>query len=392
MHGHTPPELFAMHDAAKPGTLGEHLQALGRRWRVYRGFLLVVVLPMAAAALYLGPIASSQYVSEAHFVVRSVASGQAAASGIAPLLGMANAMPPSQTESLALGDYLTSHDAVAALERRLGLASLFRRPGIDPLSRLGAAPTPETLLKYYRGQVKLHYSGETGITTMKVRAFRPDDAYRIAATLLDLGEARVNALNQRAFDDALRAARAQLADAEADLTGVREQITALRQDDRDIDPIRSGAAQIDLAAGLRGQLATAKAQLETMRGSLSPAAPQVRVAARRVAALAAQVGAEQGRMAGAPRSMATGLGRYEALKLREDFAAKRYSAAAAALESAREQASRQQLFVVRVVAPNHPVKSLYPERWWTLFSIFMGLLLVYAIGWLIAAGVREHAS
>lgn len=392
MHGHTPPELFAVDAPAKPATIGEHLRALARRWHAYRGFLLVVLLPLAAAALYLGPIASNQYVSEAHFVVRSVASGQAAASGIAPLLGLANAMPTSQTESLALGDYLTSHDAVTALEQRLQLTRLFQRSEVDPLSRLGAEPTPEALLKYYRRQVKLHYSSETGITTMKVRAFRPDDAYRIAATLLDLGEARVNTLNQRAFDDALRAARTQLADAEADLAGVRQKLTALRQDDRDIDPVRSGAAQIDLAAGLRGQLATARAQLDSMRGSLSPAAPQVRVAARRVAALAAQVGAEEGRMAGSPRSMATGLGRYEALKLREDFAAKRYSAAAAAMESAREQASRQQLFVVRVVAPNRPVKSLYPERGWTLFSIFVGLLLVYAIGWLIAAGVREHAS
>lgn len=392
MHGHTPPELFEVQEAAPPGTLGERLRALGGRIRAYRGFLLVVVLPMLAVTLYLGPIASDQFVSEAHFVVRSAGSGQAAASGLSQLLGMNSAMPPSQTESLALGDYLTSHDAVAALQRRIGLAGLFQRPDIDPLSRLGNDPQPEALLKYYRRQVKLRYSSETGITTMTVRAFRPDDAYRIAATLLDLGEARVNILNQRVFDDALRAARAQLADAEADLAGVRRRLTGFRQGDRDIDPIRSGAAQIELASGLRGQLATARAQLSTLASGLSPSAPQVQVARQKVAALAAQVAAEEGRMAGAPHSMAAGLGQYEELKLREDFAAKRYSAAAAALEAAREQVGRQQLFVVRVVEPNRPVKSLYPQRLWTLFSIFVGLLLAYGIGWLIAAGVREHAA
>ncbi|PMX87360.1 lipopolysaccharide biosynthesis protein, partial [Pseudomonas sp. GW460-C3] len=87
------------------------------------------------------------------------------------------------------------------------LASLFQRPEIDLLSRLWQQAAPETLLKYYRKQVNLHYSSETGITTMTVRAFRPDDAYRIASTLLDIGEARVNTLNKRGYDDALRVTR-----------------------------------------------------------------------------------------------------------------------------------------------------------------------------------------
>jgi capsular polysaccharide transport system permease protein len=39
-----------------------------------------------------------------------------------------------------------------------------------------------------------------------------------------------------------------------------------------------------------------------------------------------------------------------------------------------------------------PVKSTYPERWRILGTVVVALLLIYSIGWLIVAGVREHAA
>ena len=66
--------------------------------------------------------------------------------------------------------------------------------------------------------------------------------------------------------------------------------------------------------------------------------------------------------------------------------------AAASLEKAREQAIQQQLYLQRVVNPNMPVKALYPERGRILGTVLVSLLLIYSIGWLIVAGVREHAA
>jgi capsular polysaccharide transport system permease protein len=390
MHAITPPELFDESDS--PPTQRARAMAGARDIiRQYRGFLLVVLLPSLLASLYVGVIVSNQYVSETHFVVRAAGTSQGTSSGIEQLLGI-NQVSASQTESLALGDYLTSHDAAAVLERRLGLSALFQRPDVDYFSRLRTNAPPETLLKFYRNQIEVNYSSETGITTMKVRAFRPDDALRIASLLLDIGENRVNQLNQRAYDDALKVTRGQLADAERDLTSIQSSLTRFRQGARDIDPVRSSAAQIELVSSLRANLAGARAQLAGMAGAVSPSSPQYRVMQDRVNGLAVQVAREDARLTGGNRAMAAGLSAYEELQLRQDFAAKRYSAAAATLEAAREQAVRQQLFVIRVVEPNRPVKSLYPRRLWTIASIIVGLLLVYGIGWLIVAGVREHAA
>lgn len=388
MHGVTSPETL---DHELYDTPPHRAGPAGLLWRA-RYFLLVVVLPTLLVALYVCVVASRQYVSEAHFVVRAAGAGQSAGQGIGQLLGMGNGLPPAQAESLALGDYLTSHDAVAMLDGRLDLRRLFRRPGTDALSRLWADATPETLLKYYRGQVKLKFDDQTGITTMRVSAFTPEDSFRIASLLLAAGERRVNGLNRRAYADAVAVATQQLEAAQQELTGRQRAITRLRQGVHDIDPIRTGDARIQLRAALEGRLVSARAQLAAMRGAILPTSPQYVTARRQVAALAAQVAAEDARLAGGAGSLAAGLGDYEELRMRQDFASKRYAAAAAALESARQEAIRQQLFVVRVVEPNLPVKSLYPERLRIVGSVFVALLLAYAIGWLIVAGVREHAA
>jgi capsular polysaccharide transport system permease protein len=63
-----------------------------------------------------------------------------------------------------------------------------------------------------------------------------------------------------------------------------------------------------------------------------------------------------------------------------------------ALENARLQAMRQQLFVVDVVRPNLPERALFPRRTMMVATVFLALLLSYSIGWLIIAGMREHAA
>jgi capsular polysaccharide transport system permease protein len=361
-----------------------------RWWRRVPAWAWIVLLPTLLVVAFEYLVVADQYESEAHFIVRSPQPAQATG-GLGQLLGLSGGAVPADAHSV--GDYLLSHDAVAALSRRLPLAAMFRRPEADIASRLwDARPAPETLLRYYRGKVHADYGSETGITRLSARAFRPDDAKRLADALLELGERRVNGLNGRMLRDGLAVAEGQVVDAARQLALAQSDLTGFRQGGRDIDPERTGAAQIGMATALRAQAAAAQAQLAAMRGVIVPTAPQYVALARRAAALDAQVDAAQARLAGTGRTVAAGLGTYEALRLRQELAAKRYQSATAALDGAREQLLRQQLFIVRVVEPNLPVKSLYPKRLKIVATVFFGLLLSYAIGWLILAGVREHAS
>jgi capsular polysaccharide transport system permease protein len=365
------------------------------RWRAFyrplRPFLLVVILPtlLTAAGQYL--IAADQYESEAHFIVRSDQGNSAASSSLGQMLGLGN--NPTPAEARSLGDYLTSHDAVDALQKKFDLPAIFRRPEADIFTRLHTAkPVAETLLKYYRHQVDVSYNNETGITNLTVRAFQPKDAQALAESLLELGEARVNTFNQRALSDSLSVAKQQLAEAEAGVAEAQHSVTGFRQGERDIDPTRTSTADITMASTLQGQLAQGRAQLSAMGKAVDADSPQYVALKAQVQALETQVNAAQSRLAGPETAMAPGLGTYESLQLRQEFAAKRYEAAATALEGARASAMKQQIFVVRVVDPNLPQKALYPHRLKLVAIVFFGLLLSYAIGWLILAGVREHAS
>ena len=143
---------------------------------------------------------------------------------------------------------------------------------------------------------------------------------------------------------------------------------------------------------MQGDLAQARARLAGMAAAVRPDSPQYVAQAAQVRALEQQVGAAQASLTGSAQATANGLGRFEGIRFRQELAAKRYEAATAALDTAREQALRQQLYLVRIVEPNLPAKALYPKRLKLVATVFFALLLIYAIGWLILAGVREHAA
>jgi len=370
-------------------TLGERVRTLvyARRW-----FFLIVVLPTVLVGLYLYLYAANQYESEAHFLVHSAEKTQIPSAG-ASALSMLTGVGSGQNEAMSVADYLTSHDAVAKLRQEDRLVERFQRPGVDLLSRLfGTNPTPERVLRYYQRQVKVKYDTESGITTIKVHSFTPQDSYDIAQKLLQIGEQRVNELNARSYHDEIANARRALDEAEAALTANDVAMTAFRHRSGDIDPQATGAAQLGLVSGLSAQLAAARAQLQTMAGVISPSSPQYQALAAHINSLQAQVDAQSGKLTGRADSITNDVSEYQALMLRRDFLNKRYEVAAASLEKAREQALQQELYLQRVVNPNMPVKALYPERARILATVLVALLLVYSIGWLIVAGVREHAA
>lgn len=385
-----------MHGIIKPQSSPDADQdwthaALG--WgRRNRWFLITVFLPTLLVAIYQYVLASDLYQSEAHFIVRTADSSPMPSSGFSQLLGLSAGPSQSRGDAISVNDYLDSQQAVSLLDRSINLVERFRRPEADIATRLWfPTPTPEMLLKYYRKRVDVKYNQESGITTLKVRSFRPTDSYAIINAMLQLGEQRVNLLNHRSQGDALKTARRQLAEAEQALLSVQSRMTAFRQQRGDLDPEGSGKAQIGLVATLQGQLTNARAQLSAMRGIISPNSPQYIATAARVHALEAQVAGQTGKLTDGGGAIAARLGNYQDLQIRQQFAAKRYEVAAANLEKARDAAMKQQLYIVRVVDPNMPVKSEYPERGKLVLTVFLSLLVAYGIGWLLVAGVREHS-
>jgi len=352
-------------------------------------FLIVVGLPTLLAAVYLLLIASPQYVSEARFIVRQPNQAQPSGLGIA-LQGVG--LPAAQTDAFAVHEYIRSRNAVADLSRHFDLPAIFGPPGADIFSkypRLGEKRTAEGLYKGVERFVTVGYDATTGISTLRVNAYRPRDARAINEALLAGGERLINDMNARAAADAVRDAEHARQVAQARLAAAQQQLTAFRNRERIIDPARTATEGVQMI----GDLMTTVARLRAERAQLAseaPNSPQLPLLDARIAAFERQISIERANMAGAQGSLAPKIGVYEDLVLNREFADKQLAAATAALTTAEQEARRQKLYLERVVHPNLPDEATEPHRWMSLLTVFVTCLLIYGVGWLVWAGIREH--
>jgi capsular polysaccharide transport system permease protein len=388
-------------DAGAPPRRAAARRIAAASWRP-RGpmawFALLVLLPTLLVGAYYAVMAADLYQSEARFLVRGRGGASAgAAGGIAGMLaGGGNAgaaLRPGAEEARAVGDFVDSLDAIAGLRQRLDLVGVWRRPEADRISRLWwEEPEAERLLRYYRRRVTIEYDVETGITALRVLAYRPGDAREVAEALLGMSEALVNRFSARTSEDTLRVAREEVQIAERRVVTAREALTSFREREQALDPTRSAGAAVETIARLDGALAQARAELQEKRSFMRPDNPQIQVLNNRIAALSAQIGVERARLTRGGETLTQQLSGYERLQLEREFAERQLSSAIASLETARADAQRQQVFLMRVVEPNLPERALFPRALFNTLTVLVGLAVLYGIGWLLVAGAREHAS
>lgn len=352
-------------------------------------FLLVVVLPTFLTASYFGLIASDRFVSESTFVVRSAKSPLAGGlGGLLQIVGITR----SQDDSYSVQEYLLSRDAVEALSQRLPLREMFNRPGADAIARfpnLYYGKSAEELFQYYKSRVSVVHMAATGLTTLRVQTFSPDDSLAISRTLLGLGEELVNRMNERIRADAIRFSEAEVARAEQRLVEAQIAITAFRNRELMLDPEKSSLIVAELIGRLSTEVAAVTAQLREVQSS-SPNSPQIPGLQRRIAALEGQVALERQRVSNASDGLAEKIAGYERLNLQREFAVKALASAVTSLEVARNEARRQQLYLERVAEPHIADYAEEPRRLRSVLVTFVGSLLLYFVGWLILAGIREH--
>jgi len=363
-------------------------------------FFLLVILPSLVTAFYFYGIAAPQYVSEARFIVNSRGSdggAQAAAiraAGAGLLGGLGGGMSGGEANSIR--NFLTSLDAVMQAHESLDLVELWRRPEADFLARLWFTE-PERIARFYNHMVNVTLDPMTGVTTLKVRSFRPEDSKELTETLLLAAETLVNRLSERARGDTLRMAQNEVEIAER---RVQESSTALirfREQQRELDSAGAVQAAVVLRGQFEGSLAQARAELTERLQFMRPDNPALQATRNRIEALERQIAAERARHTDTTSTLGgailvSQLAEYERLMLEREFSNKQLASATASLEVARVEAQRQQLYLSRIVQPNLAVYALYPRSFTTTASILLGLAIAYGIGWLLIVGMREHAA
>lgn len=372
---------------ALPGRTGLDLNTRFARLLAI-SFLAIVIVPTLVTALYFGFFAADRYVSEARFAVRS---GDRSALDL--LAGGTNLGKLAQAQdTLVVTEYVKSRALVESLQNDLNLKSIFSRDEADYLSSIESDASIEDLVSYWRWRTSTTVEMPSGIITLQVSAFTPEDAKALAEAVVARSEALVNQMSARANNDELKQAEAEFTRAEQKLKDVYGAMRDLRNREGVLDPSMAARSLGELLTELRKSRLQIEGDLIVARESMQENSPVVRQLKAKLEAidgqiekLTAQLTAGDG--PGGADAVSEQMGAFEDIELKREVAQDQYAAAALALENARIATDRQRIYLSTFVQPELADEPMYPLRLWTTLAVAIGLLMI----WTAFAGLARFA-
>lgn len=371
----------------EPAGLGQRV--IARLRGIDRLFLVTVAIPTLLSSLYFGLIASDVYISESRFVVRSPSHQQQ--TGLGALLQGAG-FSHSEEDTYMVHDFMQSRDALAELDKQIGLAHRYEAPDIDVFSRFGALGGDtnfEELYQYYQKHVQIDMETASAISTLKVRAYTAEDAYRTNELLLEMSERLINQLNARGRQDMIGFAQAEVDAAAKKAKDAALALSDFRHERTVVDPEKQSTLQLQQVTKLQDELMAANTQMAQFK-TFTPDNPQIAALQTRIETLKGLISAESEKITGSGDSLTQKAADYQRLQLESNFADKQLAVALSSLEQARDDAVRKQLYLERVVQPNKPDVPREPKRLRGVITTLALGMIAWGILAILLAGVREH--
>lgn len=343
-------------------------------------FIVCFAIPMVTSTIYYLFIVSPQYSTEVRFVVRSSA----------PLLSRdryasSNAEPKAKIvqDTSVILNYLESPTIIGEIDKQISIDRLYGDRKIDFFSRLPANATHEEIEKYWKSKISANVNPKSGIVTLDVYAFSPQDSFDLLGVVLKLAEQRVNRLNSGIWSNLMESAR-------SDVEKSTEQLENLRAKFRDAQNA-TGVFDIELASESRHEvltkieanLAMLKSERDALSGSVGKDSPRLTYLDRQIAAASTQIGLMKERIAGggaaAGRSLADTSELFDTLKMDVKLAEERLASAIAELEKVKLISSLQLVYLDRFTEPVLSDKSSYPNPALSLFLTLLGSLAAWGV-------------
>jgi capsular polysaccharide transport system permease protein len=362
---------------------------------VLKQFAVFVLAPTALAAVYFYVFASDQYIATAQFAVRGNVEPMDDSPGgsYAGLIQKHNSQ-----DSFIVRDYVQSQTLVSEVEKSLNITKMFSRKDVDFWERYDADDPIEDLVKYWRKRVTTRIEVISGIVSLTVRAFTPEDALAIAKEVVARSENLINQISRRAQADMLVHAEADAAKAQERLRKAHLALQTFRNRWGIIDPIKSAEATLTTIGTLRKDRYKAESDLAVLRGSsLDEKSRSIQTLVTLIAALDQQIKKLTDQLttdgaagADAANNMTRALLEYEALQVERTIAGKLNESANLMVDRARIAAGKQQIYLATFVEPALPGDSLYPLRGHALMVVFFCSLVIWSSIALIIAGINDQ--
>ncbi len=350
-------------------------------------FWIFVVAPMVASAVYFGGMASDVFLTESRFVVRSseqptTPSLGGLLKGISPLAGSENAA--------LVRDFLLARESISGLDTDLKLREHYQKAdAFQSFPALLEDPTLEQFYDYFPKMATFNVDSQSGVASLRVKAFSADVAQKINETMLDMARARIRVLNEQIRKDTLGIANAELAQARQRLTKAEETISKFRRTEAVIDPERQAALELQAEQEMRAKLAMAQAKLKQAQ-AVAPLSPMVKALQAEISSLQGAVSASSGQVVGHKTSRAAEAERFTALALEREVSTRAVAAAEEALIRARIENDRRHLYLEELSTPLPPDGPFEPRRVRGILAVSLIGLLLWGVVSLLGLGSREH--
>lgn len=361
--------------------------------RLLRNIGLFVLLPTAVVGIYLFAFAADQYVVEARFAIRGEVEpmGNVALGEFSSLIQKNNSQ-----DSYIVQEYIQSQPMLESAQKELNVVRMFTRDEADFWTRYSGDKPIEELLKYWRKRVQVHIDLISGVMTLTVRAFTPDDALAIGQHVVARAEALINAISSRAQQDMLKHSKDDLAATEERLRKAHLALREFRNRWGIIDPAKSAEATMTTLLSLRKDKIKSENDLQVLRGSgLDEKSRSIQTILASLTATNQQIKQLEDTLtsdgvAVGGRPVSEAILEYEGLMVERTIAEKLNDSATMMLDRARVAANRQHVYLAVFVPPTRPELSTVPMRGHALFVAFFAFMVIWGCSSLLIAGVKDH--
>jgi capsular polysaccharide transport system permease protein len=341
-------------------------------------FVLCFVLPTLAGAVYFGLSASDRYVTEARFAIRPAigssdkgTGGSESSSG-----GAADASGQMVSQDrLITREYILSRPMLEILEAQLPLRSWFSGDNVDYFSRFDPEKPIEKFLRYWQRRVSVTSEG-SGILSVTVEAFDPDQSLAIARAVMKEAERMVNDLTVKTRADAVAESQRELVLAGEQMSKIRLATRDLRNREGTLDAQKTNEVNLKMVAEMRSSRINLASQLAIGQRDLGPGSRRIQDIKQQIKDLDDNI-AQIERQSAGERSdqkqlLSDAMTRFESLEHDRKTAEKYYQQVLTAYERARIIAGRQIEFFSPIAEPVRPESAVEPRRLLMICLITLG--------------------
>lgn len=356
-----------------------------------RPFLMVLIIWFFYGA-YLVLLATPQYESESKLVIKANEGG----SSFDPsslLLSSVSIAPVSEDSSL-LEAYIYSRDMLSKVDTEIALREHFMSRDADLFSRLSQDHSEEDFYDFYLDHIIVNIDANSSVISITTRAFSETYAQQFNRLVIKHAEDFMNQIGYALAEKKLQFAGNEHQIVERKLQDAKQQLLAFQSTHHVLDPSADGLAMQQIAFSLEATLAQKKAELSMLQTIMSETAPEVAALKRQLVALQSEINRQKSKvstMEDDHNGLAVNelMAQYSNLKVQAELALQAYTASLVTLEKARVDAYQQLKFLVLIQHPTMPDDYSYPRTTYSLLLMAVALLMLYGIGRVVVATIRE---